>query len=944
MNPTKTTELTAGRLARTIGTMIPVCLLALSAHAVPAKPGPMHFDNGGKTVEVYLHGDENSHYYTSPDGYMLMRGDDGIFRYALPDGNGLRPSTFTATDPMHRSEDEISLLTSFSKQTPFSIKEKEAATKGKRARRSSSRIADESYLNTFPTKGSPRCIAVLVEFQDVKFSLPEPQKLFSDMLNQEGFSRYGATGSARDYFMASSGGQFNPQFDVYGPVTLPYNMSYYGGNNAQGDDARPYEMVPHAVDLLRDKVDFSIYDTDNDDVVDNIYFFYAGYGEADGGPANSIWPHSWNIHDDLGMDIHMNGKLINHYATSNELSNGAGQQLAGIGVFCHEFSHVMGLPDLYSTTYTGAFTPGEWSLMDHGSYNNGSHTPPYHTGYERYCLGWIEPKVLSEPANITLYPVSQVGTYDDVYILHTEKQSEYYLLENRQQKGWDEFIPGHGMLVWHIDFVPDIWNLNIVNIEKQHIDIVEADNEQSEFSRGGDAFPGTAGVTELTDDTSPSMRSWSGKPLLSPITGIMEHNGVITFAFKGGENIFGDIIAREPSEIRTSHFTASWEENPKATGYILSVYTKSKTGAKTEITYLEGFRKREVGKVTDFKVEGLQPETTYYYTVSVTNGRFYSPESNEVEATTLPPTLDYMAVTALSASDVSDTSFRANWNPLADAGKYEVSLYRLELGEAFSTGADFTGRELPSGWETDASYDGRSSYAVKTPSLRMTTEGSRLTTAPLTGIRSLSFWYRANSVAEGSALVVSVLSNDEWKEIRTISPLVTAQGGATVEITDIPSPSSRVRISFRRSESGSVSIDDVKVGYGGNMTFAPVAGMEALDAGSECSLLIGDLHPDTNYGYSVTASNGELRSKPSEIIGVLTATSGIGDISAENSGITIDGRTIRVDGIPSRTVTVTDLTGRLLYSGHAAGFRYEVPEAGVYVIRIGNSACKTAIL
>ena len=121
------------------------------------------------------------------------------------------------------------------------------------------------------------------------------------------------------------------------------------------------------------------------------------------------------------------------------------------------------------------------------------------------------------------------------HILHTEKQSEYYLLENRQQKGWDEFIPGHGMLVWHIDFVPDIWNLNIVNIEKQHIDIVEADNEQSEFSRSGDAFPGTAGVTELPTTPSPSMRSWAGTRCFSPITGIMEHNGVITFAFKGGE-------------------------------------------------------------------------------------------------------------------------------------------------------------------------------------------------------------------------------------------------------------------------------------------------------------------------------------------------------------------------------------------------------------------------
>ncbi len=336
------------------------------------------------------------------------------------------------------------------------------------------------------------------------------------------------------------------------------------------------------------------------------------------------------------------------------------------------------------------------------------------------------------------------------------------------------------------------------------------------------------------------------------------------------------------------------------------MYTKSTTGEATEITYLEGFRKREVGKVTDFKVEGLQPETTYYYTVSVTNGRFYSPESNEVEVTTPAPTLDYMAVTALSASDVSDTSFRANWNPLADAGKYEVSLYRLELGEAFTSGADFTGRELPSGWGKPTPP---TTVVPPTPSrlhpLRMTTEGSRLTTAPLTGIRSLSFWYRANSVAAGSALCGIRTLKRRMERNQDHLTARDSPGRHHRGDNRHPSPSSRVRISFRRGESGSVSIDNVKGRIRRQHDIRPVAGMEALDAGSECSLLIGDLHPDTNYGYSVTASNGELRSKPSGKSSVCSQPHQASEIiSAENSGITIDGRTIR-----SGRHTVTDRHG-----------------------------------
>ena len=193
----------AGReIGRFLAISAPVCALAFSAGAVPAKPGAMRYDNGGKTIEVFLHGDENSHYFTGKDGVMLLRGDDGRFRYALPDGTRLRASSMTASDPASRSNDEVSLLASFDRKAPFRILEASAAKSAKRkaVSRNMAKVADESYLNTFPTKGSPRCLAILVQFQDVKFTLENPNALFKDMLNEEGFNRHRATGSAADYF------------------------------------------------------------------------------------------------------------------------------------------------------------------------------------------------------------------------------------------------------------------------------------------------------------------------------------------------------------------------------------------------------------------------------------------------------------------------------------------------------------------------------------------------------------------------------------------------------------------------------------------------------------------------------------------------------------------------------------------------------------------------
>lgn len=909
-----------------------------TAHAVPAKPGLLRFDNAGEEIDVYLRGDEHGHYYVTPDGYMLLRGSDGFFRYALPDGNNLRESDILASKPAKRDIHEEALLASFDKNRTFEISE--SLRKSRAQKKAPSKVADESILCTFPTIGSPRCLAILVEFQDVSFTLPEPATLFSRMLNEEGFSEYGATGSARDYFKASSNCQFDPQFDVYGPVKLPYNMSYYGGNNQNGDDARPYEMIPHVVELLKDQIDFSNYDTDNDGVVDNIYVFYAGYGEADGGPSNSIWPHSWNIHDDLNMEIYMNGKLINHYATSNELADGQGAKLAGIGVFCHEFSHVLGLPDLYSTLYTSAFTPGEFSLMDHGSYNNNSHTPPYHSAYERYCLGWLEPKVLSEPRNVTMFPVSQPGAYNDAYILKTPTKSEYYIFENRQQKGWDQYLPGHGLLVWHIDFDPQMWGLNIVNIEKQYIDIVEADNEQSEYSRAGDPFPGTAGVTEFTDSSIPSMRTWTGLALYSPLTDIKDIDGVVSFAFKGGENIFDTLVANEAKDLKAGSFSASWNPITKATGYLLSVYQKvSENGQETK-KYLDGYLKKDVGNTDSFEVTGLTPSTTYYYSVIATNGRFYSSDSNEIEVTTTEPTLDFKTVSLRPASEVTDNSFVANWDKLDDADTYEISLYKLDLGEPFYSFTDFANRVLPDGWTGDGSFDGRASYAVEAPSIRLTSDLSRITTGSFNaGIRSLEFWYRASSNIGDGSLEIEVLSAGEWTTITNITPLATAAGGTNVALTEFPVSTTKIRFLLHAPSGGSISIDDITIGYGGNIDYQPMAEFTSIDTQGENSYRFSNLVENADYGYSVIAVNSDFRSRKSGIQGVHTVTAGIAVPAIDGVSITSIGNTINIIAPEGTAITITDINGMILSSGFGT-ISAILPGHGAYILKLDNNAYK----
>lgn len=425
----------------------------------------------------------------------------------------------------------------------------------------------------FPTKGKMRSLVILVNFKDVKMQSATANRDFWRMLNEEGYSELGGTGSARDYYIENSMGLFTPDFDVVGPIDLNHDYKYYGQNDITGEDAHAVDMVIEACRLADETIDFSKYDFNNDGYIDNVFVFYAGRGEATSSDANTVWPHSWDVSEYTKVPVVLDGKKLNHYACSNEIADD--ERMDGIGTFVHEFGHVLGLPDLYPTTSAMAFSPNTWSVMDEGEYNNKSRTPPYFTVFERYSLQWLTPvEILKEGCSVVIDNIST----NEGYIIPTETETEFYLLENRQQKGWDSYLPGHGLLIWHIDYDEYLWTNNRVNSVSTHqyVDIVEADNIQSTGTRSGDTFPGAANITSFTASTNPAFIDWKGNDVGAPLTNIKEENGLIVLDVSGGGAPLEPIRYAIPkildsSDISAHSFVVNWEPVDEAEGYYLSV-------------------------------------------------------------------------------------------------------------------------------------------------------------------------------------------------------------------------------------------------------------------------------------------------------------------------------------------------------------------------------------
>lgn len=506
-----------------------IILIALAPQgimAVPAYRGKINYTQpDGSRLTVYLRGDEYFHYYESEDGAVLLHDDDGRLCYATLDGGGNAvASALQATDMSRRNAAARTLVSAQNRRAIL----RRLADKGADARQT--RRAPGTYTRTFPTTGVVTGLVILAEYQDVKFSEGHTRELYDELANGENYQGPYASGSVHDYFVAQSYGKFTPDFDVVGPVTLPHDMKYYGTTELAA------EMIIDACDAAKatTDVDFSKYDVDGDGNVDFVFVIYAGYGEAQGGPYQSVWPQkvdltyeSWKTYD---------GLFLSSAACTCELHGNQGTEPDGIGTFCHEFSHILGLPDVYDTSTEGsAFGMSDWDIMDHGTYLNEGRTPAGYTAMDKYSVGWIEPVVIKDAAEgLTLRALSE--SKDAYFIVCEGNENEYYTLENRQNTGWDSALPGHGLVISHVHYVPSLWSSNRVNASSgsyEHISLVAADGNKSSTSFAGDPFPGSKGATQFTDDTTPAARWYTtDEPVGSPVTNIREENGLIKFDFK----------------------------------------------------------------------------------------------------------------------------------------------------------------------------------------------------------------------------------------------------------------------------------------------------------------------------------------------------------------------------------------------------------------------------
>ena len=525
-----------------------------SLSARPALKGTVSVKQpDGTTVKICLHGDEYLHYNTTADGYSVVRNEQGYYVYARKQNGQLVATTLKAHDAGLRSAEELSYLQTVGKHLkPEMVQEMQQEQRQNRVMRAQSLAAVRANRYDYSKfKG----LVLLIEYNDCKFTYSDYKDIMEGMLNQENYTGttktnirraegnnrmflgddITCTGSMRDFFRDNSNGAFNPTFDIIGPVSVNRSQYYAGGNKHTGVT----QLMLDACTAADSKVDFSKYDTDGDGVVDMIYFIFAGLPSyISGNNEKLLWPHQSDMRR---KPTYKDGVLLGRYACSTELFGYEQYDwsvLEGIGTMCHEFSHVLGLPDFYDADYEGSGGQsndvGEWSVMANGADFNLGRTPCAYSLFERYALGFASPKTFTKVGNYTLENLSESN---EGFRMNTPVSKEYFMFENRQNTKWDAKLPGHGMLIFRVDSTSaEIWNYNQVNNNPKHnyYELVRAQgahtNDYGYVSTDADPFPGTGKVTIINNTTSPAnLKTWAGKLPVFGLRNIAENGGKITF-------------------------------------------------------------------------------------------------------------------------------------------------------------------------------------------------------------------------------------------------------------------------------------------------------------------------------------------------------------------------------------------------------------------------------
>lgn len=619
--------------------------IALLASAGPAHRGPVFLEQpDGYVFEGRMAGDEFYKIITTVEGNAIIKEADGWWYYAKYTDEGEKVSTG------HKVGERIpSDIRSLSLDIPFHKLAENAALKRSSVHKEETPLIRRIMESGPDTKaGTPKTkhgLVILAQFKDVSFKFTKWD--FVNMLIQKGYSYNGAIGSAKEYFDEQFNHSIEFAFEVSDIVTLQHERAYYGKNGKDGNDENPAQMVVDACRLVDSKIDFARYDDDGDGEVDNVFIFFAGGDEAWGAGDDCIWSHAWYIKSGAGITFTMDGKLIDRYACTSELAREGQNQatsntLAGIGTFCHEYSHTFGLPDLYDTDYakSGGFSGGLWgstSLMDAGNQINRGNTPPYFNAIEREILGIGKPVILKNDGGYELKPINEDGKY---YKIESDTEGEYYLIECRSNKRWDEGIGGAGMLVYHVDKsvrasghsetykntlrAIDRWTFaNEVNCRPDHqcANLLEADSRNDRFSDLKDEaylqsvrdirgifFPSN-GVNSIMSESRNGFIFWSGMSSEASVTNIRfgSDDSTILFNVIGFSGTEVPPVAQDiTQEVFMDGAIIQFNSSRKYEGEATIVY--GRTGQDTDTLKVKPY---ETGKYAVI-LKGLQPDSKTY--------------------------------------------------------------------------------------------------------------------------------------------------------------------------------------------------------------------------------------------------------------------------------------------------------------------------------------------
>lgn len=829
----------------TLMALVSLCTLV---HAVPADPTPFPYTlEDGTVVMAVRHGDEFHAYVTDMEGNLL-------------EGTIPTPEESRAMRRIHRIQQSV----------------------------------EAAGSSNFPLKGSPKSVAILVNFQDCKFQYTRDD--FYNLLNQSGYNRNGSTGSCRDYFIACSDSIFQPQFDVWGPYTVSGKVATYGAPKGNDHDTDPGAAFIEACQLAAaDGVDFTQYDTDGDGVVDNVFFYYAGNNQAEGASDKTIWPHQ----SSLGYrNIRISGKLLASYACTSELRGSGGNTMCNIGTFCHEFGHVLGLPDFYHTESNnggGGYTLGAWDIMAGGNYNNESRTPPTYSGYERFYLGWRKPIQLTEPGDYVLNPLTDKG---DIYLIANGKHnlngkdpnpSEFFLLESRQRVGWEQpsgSLVSTGMLVWHIDYSAQAWSSNTPNNGTPlRVHLEEAGGNRGRES-ATDPYPGSSNVTswlpQLHDGTQLSMQ---------PVYNISDKNGIISFTYiSSGEQH----IHAYPSDlnIETTIGTSGKPEHWEAVAVRL---TGEQLEPSEEFT-LTVPSKNNFLMTFDASAKTLRTSTKWQRTLTLRNaidseGRLdttlyinFNPkkqncdvesailtiksETNMLNITLngLAPRHTYVVTPTLKAtSDITPYSFIANWKAVEDAEQYYLTVYQAEKGESEMMQSfeefDKAGSISAQGWSsnfvattTGWKKDGQRSLLFKANGNQVVTEQYQA------ALSEISFYlnaFTADVDTIGELVVEGSADAQTWSVIDTLRLPARTKAKLFRLPLDAELNHKQVRITFWDLGGNGVAMDQFTAVMSEKITYIYRGRELTIDAHSETptSCIVGGLRPNSTYFYQIQCTD-----------------------------------------------------------------------------------------